>query len=88
MALSEREQKDLRDSLADVGNSPSQLTEKLTAAAAAADVIAAAAAVTAVAQVNASNAGETYNEIATQSIVDLANANKAKINELLVALAS
>ena len=42
--------------------------------------------VAAQAQADALNAGETYNEAAAQSAADLANANKAKIDELLAAL--
>jgi len=44
-SLSVRELKDLRDSLADQENSPSQLTEKLSAAIDAADAVVAAGAI-------------------------------------------
>lgn len=39
-----------------------------------------------VAQADTGNPGETYNEAVVQSIADLANANKAKLNELIAAL--
>lgn len=42
--------------------------------------------VTTITQTDATTAGATYNQVQVQSIVDLANANKAKINELLTKL--
>jgi len=84
-ALSEREQKDLRDALADQENSPSQLTEKLTSAVAKSDAAGAVAVIGTTENLTGVD-GTGQNAaplVATENRLD---AIEAKLDELLTAL--
>jgi len=88
MAFTTREQKDLRDSLADQVGSPSQLTEKLTSAVASSDVLPTAAAVALIGTTEDLSGvdGTGQNATPLAATENRLDAIEAKVDELLTAL--
>jgi len=85
MAFTDREKKDLRDGLADVSNSPGQVTEKLSTAAAANSSAASVAAIGATENLNGVDGTEQNAAplVATENRLD---AIESKLDELIAAL--